>query len=337
MRGMLDDETTNLLTQRVCDLGLRIQGSPLEAPIERVRADLTARGLVRLQPVFYLSDEWGVNLETIAVGIPFYLADQRLRRLYASLGGLVEGIDEEDILRYLRHEVGHVVNYAYRLHETDEWHELFGVMAEEYPEEFTVVPFHSRYVRHLPGQYAQIDADEDWAETFAVWLTPGPDWRRLYKDSPVILSKLEYCDRTIAALGERDPAVTDAELDTDVSEIEETVEDFFVYELPTVSLPESVDGDLRTLLSPHTYAVAGAREPAAPFLRRHRDHLAASVYRWTGVYPERIQPILDHLERRAADLGLTYLASEREEVVADLACFVTTLAMNYVQRKAFMD
>lgn len=334
---MLDEETTSLLTRRVCDLGLRIEGGPLEAPVERVRADLVARGLVRLNPVFYLSDEWGVNFETIAVGIPFYLADERLRQLYASLGGLVEGIDTEDILRYLRHELGHVVNYAYQLYESEEWQALFGLIAEEYPEDFTVVPFQSRYVRHLPGQYAQIDADEDWSETFAVWLTPEFDWRHYYEDAPVILGKLEFCERVIAQVGDRDPLVTDAELDTDVSEIEDTVADFFEDELPAISLPASVDADLRILLSPHTLGAAGSREPAAPFLHRHRDHLAASVYRWTGVYPERVQPILNHLERRAADLNLTFLASEREEVVADLACFITTLAMNYVQRKAFMD
>src|SRR5690242_6036403 len=152
MLGNMDDESTSLLAQRVCDLGLRIQGSPREGAVEQVRSEYAATGLERLQPVFYLSDEWGVNYDTIAVGIPFYLADERLRRLYASRGGMVEGIDRDDILRYLRHELGHVVNYAYRLHETDEWRALFGVLALEYPDEYSVVPFHSRYVRHLPGQ-----------------------------------------------------------------------------------------------------------------------------------------------------------------------------------------
>ena len=334
---MIEGEDINLLGKRICDLGLKIQGSPLEAPVERVQREFAMTGLARLKPVFYLSDEWGVNFDTIAVGIPFYLADERLRFLYASRGGLVEGIDAEDILRYLRHELGHVVNYAYRLYDTEEWQALFGVMALEYPEEFSVVPFHSKYVRHLPGQYAQIDSDEDWAETFAVWLTPRLDWRQLYRDAPMILGKLEYCERTIASLGERDPLVTDAELDQDVSEITDTVEDFFNEEVSVVELPGSVDGDLRILLGPHSHASDSARELAAPFMHQHRYHLAASVYRWTGIYPERIQPVLDYLERRAATLELTYLSVEREEVLADLACFVTTLAMNYVQRKAFID
>ena len=337
----MDEDISSLLDLRVCDLGLRIEGGPLEPAVNRVRGEFIASGLTRLRPVFYLSNEWGVNLDTIAVGIPFYLADDRLRLLYASRGGLIEGIDQDDILRYLRHELGHVVNYAYRLHETADWRSLFGVMTVEYPEEYSVVPFQSRYVRHLPGQYAQIDADEDWAETFAVWLNPQSDWRELYRDAPLILGKLEYCERAVAGLRERDPEVTDAELDADVGEIEDTVEEFFADELPVASLPNSVDADLRALLSPHTPTTAGAqpvvREPAAPFLRRHRDHLAAAVYRWTGVFPEKIQPLLVYLEQRAERLDLTYLATERDEVLADLASFVTTLAMNYTQRRTFMD
>lgn len=337
----MDEEISSLLNQRVCDLGLRIEDGPLEPAVNRVRSEFTANGFTRLQPVFYLSDEWGVNFETIAVGIPFYLADDRLRLLYASQGGMIEGIDQDDILRYLRHELGHVVNYAYRLHETDGWRSLFGEMAEEYQEEYSVVPFQLRYVRHLPGQYAQIDADEDWAETFAVWLNPQSDWRELYKDAPIILGKLEYCDSTIGELRERDPDITDAEVDTDVSEIEDTVEDFFADELPIISMPNSVDADLRTLFAAHTLTRAGTQplshERASPFLRRHRDHLAFAVYRWTGVSPERIQPLLVYLEQRAEHLGLTYIATERDEVLADLASFVTTLAMNYIQRHAFMD
>ena len=42
--------------------------------------------------------------------------------------------------------------------------------------------------------YAQKHPDEDWAETFAVWLEGGP-WRRRYRDWQVALAKLEYVDR----------------------------------------------------------------------------------------------------------------------------------------------
>ena len=37
----------------------------------------------------------------------------------------LEGFDRADILRYLRHEMGHVVNYAYRLEEVEENHDRY--------------------------------------------------------------------------------------------------------------------------------------------------------------------------------------------------------------------
>ena len=68
-----------------------------------------------------------------------------------------------------------------------------------------------RFVRHLPGWYAQKHPDEDWAETFAVWMTPGHDWRADYADWPVALAKLEYCDRLLAEVKDAEPLVTAAD------------------------------------------------------------------------------------------------------------------------------
>src|SRR5438067_2597 len=82
--------------------------------------------------------------------------------------------------RYFRHEMGHVVNYAYRLYKRDDWTARFGSIDLPYEEEYAPEPFSRRFVRHLPGWYAQKHPDEDWAETFAVWLTPQRDWRADY-------------------------------------------------------------------------------------------------------------------------------------------------------------
>lgn len=60
-----------------------------------------------------------------------------------------------DILRYLRHEMGHVVNYAYRLYDDGAWVERFGAITQPYVEHYRPEPFSRRFVRHLPGWYAQ--------------------------------------------------------------------------------------------------------------------------------------------------------------------------------------
>ena len=137
-----------------------------------------------MKPKYYLSDEWGVPFGSTAIAIPFYLARADLLRMHTEMVGYVEGSRPAELLRYLRHEMGHVVNYAYQLYEREDWAAHFGSMMQPYVEEYRPKPFSRQFVRHLPGWYAQKHPDEDWAETFAVWLTPGLDWRRDYSDWP---------------------------------------------------------------------------------------------------------------------------------------------------------
>jgi hypothetical protein len=118
-----------------------------------------------------------VPFGTVSIAIPFYLARTELTNLHRDRHGHVEGTSRSDILRYLRHEMGHVVNYAYQLYEQEEWVKHFGSITQPYEEEYRPEPFSRRFVRHLPGWYAQKHPDEDWAETFAVWMTPGREAR----------------------------------------------------------------------------------------------------------------------------------------------------------------
>jgi len=76
--------------------------------------------------------EWGVPFETVAIAIPFYLAHPDLTALHAERVGHVEGFDRTDILRYLRHEMGHMLNYAYRLYDQEEWVKQFGSITQPY-------------------------------------------------------------------------------------------------------------------------------------------------------------------------------------------------------------
>src|SRR5207245_10444900 len=164
--------------------------------------ELLRVGIRRLQPRFYLSTEWGGPFGTIAIAIPFYLARSDLTALHGKRAGYVEGLSRWDILRYLRHEMGHVVNYAYRLYEHEDWVKHFGSITQPYEEDYRPEPFSRRYVRHLNGWYAQKHPDEDWSETFAVWMTPGQDWRAEYAGWSEALAKLHFCADTMALLGE---------------------------------------------------------------------------------------------------------------------------------------
>ncbi len=328
-----------ILTRRICDFDLKIEGRPLEKVIQRFLEELAVRGITRLKPRFYLSDEWGVPEGTVAIGIPFYLADEQLLKVQETRGGIVEGATEEDILRYLRHEMGHVVNYAYRLYEAEEWTRLFGPMSRPYPETYQTLPFSPDFVRHLPGGYAQRHPDEDWAETFAVWLDPASSWREVYSDSPAALQKLQYCEDLMSALRNHDPDVTNAELDLDTSRIRKTVQEYYEQvDIGLGTIPHSLDGDLRMIFAAHSRAAA-KEDPsgsAAQLLRRQKDALANAVYTWTGVDPSLLQPVIQHLIRRAAEMELTYRLADREATLVSLAGFLTALAMNYVYKGNFI-
>src|SRR5205807_2035301 len=128
-----------------------------------------------------------------------------------------------------------------------EWTRLFGSIEAPYVEEYRPEPFSRRFVRHLPGWYAQKHPDEDWAETFAVWMTPGRDWRVEYAGWPEALAKLNYCDRAMAELAEREPLVTATDPDEAVDAMDYSLEEYYRPAGGGGEFPPELDGALRTI------------------------------------------------------------------------------------------
>jgi hypothetical protein len=334
---------TNLWSTPIRDLGLTIEGTRLEPIVLQFEEELRQVGLTRVSPRFYLSTEWGVPFETVAIAIPFYLARPDLTALHVERVGHVEGFDRADVLRYLRHEMGHVLNYAYRLYENEEWVKQFGSITQPYNEDYRPEPFSRRYVRHLPGWYAQKHPDEDWSETFAVWMTPGLDWRTEYSAWPVAAAKLAFCDRLMADLRDREPLVTSAELDEDVGSIEYSLDQY--YRSPPDSLglgdtPRGLDGALRAIFedlgSTEGMSLDEPMVPADALIRRLEPALLANVFRWTGHFPERTRVLVRFLADRAAQLKQGYAANREPAAIVAFTTLVTGLAMNYVQRGSYL-
>lgn len=331
----------SLWSTPIRDLGLTIDGTRLEPILVAFQQELEQAGIRKLRPRYYLSNEWGVPFGTLSIAIPFYLARPELTAVHAEQTGLVEGLNPADVLRYLRHEMGHVVCYAYRLYEEQDWVKLFGSITQPYLEDYRPTPFSRRYVRHLPGWYAQKHPDEDWAETFAVWMTPKLDWRAEYAERPVALAKLLYCDAAMAAVAEREPAVTSTELDEDVREIGYSIEQFYQEKTPrSVEFPPGLDGALRAIFDdlgpPESAPAEPPRKSAAALIRSLGRELPANVYRWTGHFPERTRALLQQLAERAERLEQVYPADREVPATLALTTLVTALAMNYVHRGNYL-
>ena len=316
---------------RIKDLGLSIAGTALEPTIAEFTAELERAGIGRIRPRFYLSDEWGVPMDTIAIAIPFYLARPELARLHLQQTGHIEGLDRLRMLRYLRHEMGHVLGYAYKLYLRADWREHFGSIDDPYVEGYRPKPFDRRFVRHLPGWYAQKHPDEDWAETFAVWMTPGGTWRSDYEKWPVALAKLEYCDRVVREVAEQPPLVTTIDLDEDAAEIESTLQEFYKDQSADGHvLTTSLDELLRDIFGDIAPDRDQASSDAATLLRRLRGDLCAATFQWTGYFPEHVHSLVNQLADRAEARRLAYAVDREQIAIVSLTAMVTTLAMKYI-------
>ena len=83
----------------------------------------------------------------------------------------VEGGTPEWCMRILRHEAGHAIDNAYKLRQRRRRQQVFGPSYKAYPEFYDPKPYSKSFVLHLDSWYAQSHPDEDFAETFAVWLS----------------------------------------------------------------------------------------------------------------------------------------------------------------------
>ena len=192
----LPDE--DLLQVRLKDLKVTVEGTWLQRCLDDLHDELDQRGL-RVRPHAWISSEWFSPDDTPGIAIPFYLAHPRLMRLERKMIIDVEGGTVPECMRILRHEAGHVVQHAYQLHRRRRWQQLFGPSSTRYPDSYRPNPASRRYVYHLRLWYAQSHPDEDFAETFAVWLRPRSNWRQRYAGWPA-LKKLEYVDELMAEI-----------------------------------------------------------------------------------------------------------------------------------------
>ncbi len=327
-------DVQEILTKPIKELGLKLEGSHLERYVQKLYRELESKGLKKFRPLCYLTDEWGCPSGEPVIGIPFYLADPKLARLEKAMNDLE---DEREILMYLRHEAGHAFNYAYELYKTPEWRDVFGPFRRPYRDNYRPIPFSRNFVRHIPGWYAQKHPDEDFAETFAVWLTPRSQWRKRYKGWGA-LAKLRYVDRTAHRLREAEPLRPKGQADLTVDEMDTTVADFYQKALQKHFSPTelALDTDLTDIFKVSRRQKKHVR-PAADFLKENRKTLVDKVVYWTGVPRPLIKELLESVAARVGELSLRADTRREKEHLAEVTAYTTALAMNYMTRGKFVQ
>jgi hypothetical protein len=158
-------------------------------------------------PSVWISDDWFCPDGVFGFAVPFYLFHPKLIRLQEAKVGEAEGSNEPWCLKLLRHEIGHAIDNAFNLREMAGRKEIFGDSRRRYPKAYNPNPQSKDYVLHLEGYYAQSHPDEDWAETFAVWLDPHSNWEHKYKRWPKAMEKLLFMDYAMEQIAGQKPSL----------------------------------------------------------------------------------------------------------------------------------
>ena len=318
----------DLLPIRIKELGLKLEGSPVEHYVQQLFKEMEAKGLQHFRPAFYLTSEWGCPSEQPVIGVPFYLADPRLGTIESSVNDLESDLD---IMKYMRHEAGHAFNYAYELYKTEEWRELFGPFRRPYRDHYSFVPFSRNYVRHLEGWYAQKHPDEDFAETFAVWLTPRSKWREKYKSWPA-LKKLQYMDRIAREVSDKPPIRPLGDTDFTVADMEETIEEFYresARDHSEIIAGLALDADLDDIFVNPESLEGEPHRKASEMIAEHRKEIVDKVSYWTGVRRSLVKSLVEAISKKVDELGLVVESKRQRERIVELTVYTTTLAMTF--------
>ena len=307
----LSDEA--LLGLRFCDLELSVERSPLARHVRRLYADLARRGL-RVRPHVWLSEEWFSPDGVPGIAMPFYLAHPRLEQLERRIMGEAEGGNSRLLMRILRHEAGHALDNAYRLRRRRRWREVFGPASRPYPARYRARAGSRRYVHHLGEWYAQAHPTEDFAETFAVWLTPKSGWRKSYAGWPA-LHKLRAVEELIASVRERRPPVHSRARIEPLEHNRRTLAEHYRRKLARNRL-------IRRGLADELLQRAFSRDPprkralrATTLLRTNARSLTAAVVRALGIERYSVEQVLRMLIDRADRLGL-YVRGNRRDALS---------------------
>lgn len=322
-----------LLEKKISHLGLTLEGTELQPLVQQLYDELSSRGLA-FHPPCHVGDEWFVPVGIPAIFVPFFLVHDRLRRLERKIILEVEGETPEWFMKLMRHEAAHAYSYAYQLYKKKRWQKTFGLASTEETEFYRPRPYSRSYVVHLDDWYGQSHPDEDFAETFATWLTPGLDWRARYQGWKA-LEKLEYIDELMRSIAGRPPVHQPEYRVSDYDFLNVKLKTYYARKrkLYEDCYPDFYDNDLKQLFATGSGAAEG-RPRASAYLRQRRKQVMDAVCAWTNERKYRVNKLLARLIDRCDQLDL-WVKSDDATQNLQVSAYLTTLVMNYLYTGKF--
>lgn len=320
-----------MLTTRVCDLPLKIEDSWLEDCVNEVHQELDTKQ-IKFKPPCYLADEWLTPDNEPVVGIPFFLAHPALIKLEKKMMLDVEGGTKPWCMKLLRHEIGHALNYAYKLYKKQRWQKIFGKFSAEYEDTYRFRPYSKNFVRHLEDYYAQYHPDEDFSETFAVWLTPDLDWRTQYKGWRA-LEKLNYVDGLMNEIKNKPPRISQGKKYWEFCRMRILLKNYYQKRKRSCAenFPDFHDVNLKKIFAGED---KGKQILASDVIVKYRKEMLNNVSVWTGEKKYIINELLKTIIERCRALKLEVVDTEPLTVLR-ISTYIMALVMNYMYTGKF--
>jgi hypothetical protein len=319
----------DILKLRFKDVALDIKGTEIEGYINQLYSELEAKGL-SFRPKIFLGDEWFSPEGMNAISVPFYLANSRMKQLEKTLMLEVEGGTAEWFMKLLRHEAGHCFDHCYKFSKRKKWREVFGSPAVEYsPETYRPQPYSKSFVKHLDRWYAQAHPDEDFAETFAVWLNPAIDWKKDYAKWPVALKKLQYMEQLATESVKLKMLDEKGRVPSEVSKLTTTLDKYYQRRKKEQAddYPDFYDSDLIKIFNGDLSLKKDLS--AGKFMTKHRKEIVATVAWATNEKKFTIDSLVKRLRSRCESLNLK-LGKNETQTIMEVASFLTSLVKNYL-------
>lgn len=318
-----------LLELRFCDLNLSLRKSRLTPCIKTLYKELSEKNL-KFKPHFWLASEWYATDGVPGIAIPFYLVHDRLIELHKNiLGSTPEGADPDECLRVLRHEAGHAIDNAFHLRMSRQRQKLFGLSSTEYPESYSPRLNYKNFVSHLNPWYAQAHPDEDWAETFAIWLTPKSNWRKKYKNWPLALEKLKFVDNIMKSIGGQKPKVAIRKRPGLIIKSTKKLKTFYHEQMSYLSAEQ--DLDLRPLFVNFFSSSSkfNKNKSATAFLKKEKSVIVETLAQWTGQDPYTLGEIFEELIALAKEKKY-HLKQTEKNTSLQLLAMLMAYSMNQI-------
>ena len=314
-----------LITQKISEMDLEPRDVLRECLIQ-LRRELKRRHIAYF-PHFYFGEEpWGCVDKTGSIEIPFFLANRQLMQIASKY---YMSYSKEEIMMLLRHETGHAINYVYKLWKQPDWRKRFGNFHKRYRNLYNYQPNSRDFVRHLhyvgSPHYAQKHPDEDFAETFAVWLDPESKWKWNYRHWPGAIQKLSYIER----LFRRDRVASKRPLKVHYKElsnyhaIDSTLASYFTIERKVDQRIKEYTQDLKEIFS--GIGPRARRTVRADFfIQSYSDYLINELSTWiSGLDKREVKIYLREIQTICALNNLRLYSDQSAEKLIELVIVST--------------